>query len=46
MEIKKCYTKLSFEGTVKYYKAMGFKFLGYTDNCACFDKVMIFRLFN
>ena len=45
MKIKTYYTKLSFKEAVKYYKAQGYKFLGYTWDCACFENLILVRKF-
>ncbi len=43
MEIKKYYTKTSFEQAIELFKREGHKFLGLTWDSACFDDMILIR---
>lgn len=45
MEIKRYYTKLSFEQAVELAKHEGHIFLGYTYNAACFKDLILVRCY-
>lgn len=46
MKIKYYETKLSWKAAVEQAKAEGHRFLGLTWNAACFDDLIIARLFD